>query len=55
MIQTYLMHDQTMNDPADRAQITRSCAPGSSIGGIDATAPNGGSAHVLPDLLHHSA
>jgi hypothetical protein len=43
MILTYIMHDRTMDDLADRAQITRSCAPGSSIGGIDATAPNGGS------------
>jgi hypothetical protein len=31
-----------MDEFADRTQITRSCAPMSSIGGIGAAAPNGG-------------
>lgn len=39
---------------AERTQITRSCATGSSIGGIGAAAPNGGSSRVCCRGVDHS-
>jgi CRP-like cAMP-binding protein len=44
-----IRHDRTMDDLAGRTQITRSCAPGSSIGEIGAAAPNAAARRAARD------